>query len=611
MIKSHIKNKPIKITIIILVGVFTANFSYAQSEEWQPADNPLMTRWADDVNPDEPLPEYPRPQLERDEWKNLNGLWNYAVVPMLENKPQNWDGDILVPFGIESALSGVKERVGPDNKLWYQKKFTVPENWDEERIKLHFGAVDWRANVWVNGKKVGGHDGGYTSFSLDITDALKESGDQQVTVSVWDPTDDGFQPRGKQVRDPESIWYTPTTGIWQTVWLEPIPEVAIKDLDMTPDIDNQYLNLKAKSSADADGYTVKAEAFADGSKVGEASGNLGEEVQLSIPNIKLWSPDNPFLYDLKVSLHHNGEKIDEVESYFGMREIRLGEGPDGYTRLFLNDKPLFQIGLLDQGFWPDGIYTAPTDEALKYDIQVTKDLGFNMIRKHVKVEPNRWYYWADKMGILVWQDMPNGDRHIGPDEDDINRVEQSAYDFKKELKEMVNQFDNHPSIVTWVPFNEGWGQFQTEKITELVKELDPSRLVDNPSGWADRGVSDMNDIHSYPGPDMPDTEEKRAAILGEFGGEALVVEDNLWIQDFSEAPTHYETSQSEDELFNTYEELLNEVIELKEKGLAGAVYTQTTDVESEVNGIMTYDREEIKFDKEFLRNLHNKLINKN
>src|SRR5699024_4176916 len=259
----------------------------------------------------------------------------------------------------------------------------------------------------------------------------------------------------------------------------------------------------------------------------------------------LWSPSNPFLYDLNVALYKGEQKVDEVKSYFGMREVRLGEGSDGYVRLFLNDKPLFHYGLLDQGFWPDGIYTAPTDEALKYDIQVTKDLGYNMIRKHVKVEPNRWYYWADKMGILVWQDMPNGDKHIDRGEEDINRVAQSAYDFKKELGEMIDQFDSHPSIVTWVPFNEGWGQFNTEQIAEMVKEMDPSRLVDAPSGWQDRGVGDMHDIHSYPGPDMPDTEEGRAAILGEFGGQALGVKGHLWIKDVSRSPCHYDTSRSE------------------------------------------------------------------
>ncbi|MDR8392412.1 hypothetical protein NC796_14760 [Aliifodinibius sp. S!AR15-10] len=567
-----------------------------------------MSQWADEVNPREPLPEYPRPQMQRDEWKNLNGLWSYAIVPSLEDVPQLWDGDILVPFGVESALSGVKKRVGPDNRLWYRRTFTIPEDWDGKRLLLHFGAVDWKTDVWVNGQKLGRHQGGYTSFSFDITDEIKPGSEQQVTLAVWDPTDDGFQPRGKQVRDPGGIFYTPTTGIWQTVWLEPVPEVAIEDLKMVPNIDNSYLHLTADGNVEESGYTVQATAFADGEQVGEASGKLGEELDISIPNTKLWSPDNPFLYDLTVTLLKDGQEVDQVESYFGMREIRLGTASDGYTRLFLNDEPLFHFGLLDQGFWPGGIYTAPTDEALKYDIQVTKDLGFNMIRKHVKVEPNRWYYWADRMGILVWQDMPNGDERFRRGGEDIERVAQSAYDFKREFKAMIDQFYNFPSIVTWVPFNEGWGQFETAKIADLTKRLDPTRLVDIPSGWQDRGVGDMHDIHSYPGPDMPPTEDDRASILGEFGGQALVVKDNLWVQDFSRAPSHYETSTSEEKLHSTYDQLIQKLMPLKEKGLAGAVYTQTTDVESEVNGMMTYDREVIKFDEEHLREMHEKLI---
>ncbi|MBD3617351.1 MAG: beta galactosidase jelly roll domain-containing protein [Gracilimonas sp.] len=582
----------------------------SQNISWEPAENPLMTRWAEDINPEQPLAEYPRPQMARPEWKNLNGLWKYAVAPALDDKPESWEGEILVPFGIESALSGVKRRVGPDNKLWYQRSFTVSEAWADKRVALHFGAVDWRAEVWVNGKKVGSHDGGYTGFSLDISEVLKGEGEQTITVAVWDPTDEGFQPRGKQVRSPESIWYTPTTGIWQTVWLEPLPNVAIEDVKTTPDIDEEYLSLTVIGNKKESDFIVKAAAFDNGRKVGEVKGALGENLRLPVEGMKLWSPDSPFLYDLKISLHKNGKKIDKVESYFGMREVRIDKAEDGFVRLFLNDEPLFHYGLLDQGFWPDGIYTAPTDEALKYDIQVTKDLGFNMIRKHVKVEPARWYYWADKIGVLVWQDMPNGDRHIVPGEDDIDRVAQSDYNFKKEYKELIEQFYNHPSIVTWVPFNEGWGQFQTKKIAELTQKLDPSRLVNVVSGWQDRGVSDMHDIHSYPGPDMPEPEEDRAAILGEFGGEALVVEGNLWVQDFSKAPSHYETSQSKEELFQTYEDLLIKLIELRDKGLAGAVYTQTTDVESEVNGIMTYDREIVKFEYDFLRELHRRLLNK-
>lgn len=581
---------------------------WAQSSSWQQAESPLMTRWAGEVSPENVHAEYPRPQMIRDKWENLNGLWDYAIASAYAGKPDTWDGKIMVPFAIESALSGVKKRVGPDNKLWYRTTFKVPDEWNKERLLLHFGAVDWRAEVWVNSKKVGMHQGGYTAFSFDVTHALTPEGSQEIVVSVWDPTDDGFQPRGKQVRDPRGIWYTPTTGIWQTVWIEPVPEVAISDLKMEPNINEEYLGLKVATSAPAQGYTVKATALNGDTKAGEVSGFAGEELKLPIEDPNLWSPANPFLYDLKVELMRDGEKVDEVSGYFGMREIRLGTAEDGFIRLFLNDEPLFHYGLLDQGFWPGGLYTAPTDEALKYDIQVTKDLGFNMIRKHVKVEPARWYYWADKIGLLVWQDMPNGDRRFRRNEEDIERVAQSEYNFKSEMKEMIEQFYNVPSIVAWVPFNEGWGQFETASVADFVRGLDETRLLDIPSGWQDRGVGDMHDIHSYPGPDMPEPEADRAAILGEFGGEALVVQDHLWIQDFSKAPSHYETSQSQEELDTTYDSLLRELMKLKEKGLAGAVYTQTTDVESEVNGMMTYDREVIKFDEAHMREIHKKLI---
>jgi len=592
--------------------IFFATLAYGQTDGWQISENPLNTGWAQEVSPQNVHDEYPRPQMVRDQWKNLNGLWNYAVTPVMQQKPEEWDGQILVPFAIESALSGVKRRVGPENRLWYQHSFTVPDEWQGQRVILHFGAVDWLSHIWINGHRVSQHQGGYDAFSVDISDYINPDDKQEITISVWDPTDEGYQPRGKQVRDPRGIWYTPTTGIWQTVWLEPVPEVSVNRLEMTPDIDNQYLNLRTitsdKNTGNAENYTIRATVFEEGKQIGQTTGKPGEQIQISIPNMKLWSPDSPFLYDIKIGLFKNNSKMDEVDSYFGMREIRLGEAEDGFTRLFLNDKPLFQFGLLDQGFWPDGIYTAPTDEALKYDIEITKKMGYNMIRKHVKVEPNRWYYWADKLGVLVWQDMPNGDKHIGPDEPDIDRTAQSAYNYKSELNEIVTQLYNHPSIVTWVPFNEGWGQFATAEITQFIVERDPSRLVNSVSGWADRGVSDMNDIHSYPGPDMPKPEEDRAAILGEFGGQALAVEDHLWVQDFSKAPDHFETSETGQSLRQRYTDLIEKLIPLKRKGLAGAVYTQTTDVESEVNGIMTYDREVIKFDAEHMQKLHQRLI---
>lgn len=595
------------LSIFLTLCAMMMNQALAQDRKWSPAPNPLMTQWAEQVNPNQPLSKYPRPQLVRDDWKSLNGLWEYAIVLMLESAPTEWMGEILVPFGIESSLSGVKKRVGPNHKLWYQTAFTVPKKWNKKRIFLHFGAVDWKSEIWVNGKNVGHHQGGYTGFSMDITDALKKGKKQQITVSVWDPTDDGVQPRGKQVRDPQSIWYTPTTGIWQTVWLEAVPEVSIENLKMEPNIGAGELSLTVSSTGGAD-YTIKAVVFDGSKKVNEVVGKLNEAFQIPIKNAKLWSPDSPFLYDLKVVLMKDGKKVDAIESYFGMREVNVAKAADGFMRLFLNGEPIFHYGLLDQGFWPDGIYTAPTDEALRYDIEVTKKLGFNMIRKHVKVEPARWYYWADKLGILVWQDMPSGDDFVHGGKPDIIRSAQSAYNYKQEFKEMITQHYNNPSIVVWVPFNEGWGQFQTEEITELARQLDPTRIINTVSGWQDRGVGDMHDIHSYPGPAMPEPESNRTAILGEFGGEALVVKDHLWIKDLSRAPSHYETSQSKDQLHATYKSLLTKLMELKSKGLAGAVYTQTTDVESEVNGIMTYDRKVIKFDLDFIKELHRKVI---
>lgn len=599
---------------LIFIGAFLPGIVKAQS--WQPVEGSLTTPWTDNVTPDNVHNKYPRPQMKRDQWKNLNGLWNYRITSAIKNTPgealisdKGYAGEILVPFPIESSLSGVKKALKPKQRLWYQRTFSVPASWEGQRVLLHFGAVDWETNVWVNGQEVGTHQGGYDPFTFDITDALRESGAQQIVVSVWDPSNKGFQPQGKQNLDPHGIWYTASSGIWQTVWLEPVSEVAIKDLKMVPKIDNQTLQLKVNGNKNLSDYTVKAAAFDDGEKVAEVNGTLGKNMRLHLDNMKLWSPKHPFLYDLTVSLYKGNAKVDEVKSYFGMRKISLGKDDEGITRLFLNNKPLFQYGPLDQGFWPDGLYTAPTDEAMKFDILKTKKWGFNMIRKHVKVEPRRWYYYCDKVGLLVWQDMPSGDRHIGGDDPDINRVAQSAHVYKKELQEMIDDHYNHPSIVTWVLFNEGWGQFNTKGITKLAEKLDPTRLLDATTGWADRGVGDMHDMHKYPGPGMfPPEDDGRASVLGEFGGQALVVKGHLWLNDFSKAPQHYKTSTSAKALHQKYAAMIDRLKVLKQKGLAAAVYTQTTDVEIEVNGLMTYDRKVVKFDEDKLRRMNQELI---
>ena len=458
--------------------------TFAPAQTWQAEQAPLMTRWAVEVSPENALPEYPRPQLVREEWLNLNGLWEYALRPQDEAQPDAFDGNILVPYPVESALSGVMERV-EGRRLWYRRSFRVPERWAGQRVLLQFGAVDWETTLWINGTEVGTHRGGYDPFGFDITEALAETDDQEIVVSVLDPTDAGTQPRGKQVNSPEGIWYTPSTGIWQTVWLEPVPPTHITDVQMTPDIEAGVLELEVQGNKI--GNVVAA--VLDGEEViADVRGVVGETLKLPVPDAKLWSPDAPFLYDLELRLESAGGVVDEAVSYFGMREISHGPDKNGVPRLLLNGEPLFQYGLLDQGFWPDGLYTAPTDAALRYDLEMTKELGFNMVRKHVKVEPARWYYWADKLGLLVWQDMPSGDAFAAENAGQITRSPESAEQFELELQRMVDNLRNHPSVVMWVLFNEGWGQYDTVRLTEWLESYDPSRLVNSVSGWNDVGA---------------------------------------------------------------------------------------------------------------------------
>jgi ABC-type glycerol-3-phosphate transport system permease component len=570
-----------------VIGViWIALTAVTQVRAAQPLETPLETRWTKEVTSENALPEYPRPQLEREAWLNLNGTWNYALTSERSNQPTKFDGEILVPFPVESKLSGVSLRAD-DKRLWYQRTFDIPENWQGQRVMLHFGAVDWEATVWVNGQELGTHRGGYDAFSFDITDALQEGG-QEIVVSVVDPSDTGRQPRGKQVRAPGGIWYTSTTGIWQTVWLEPVPEAHITNLKIETDIDVGVLKIETLTTDAAQGQQIKVTALDEGHIVAEGVGNAGETLELSIENAKLWSPTSPFLYDLNVALIENNNTVDEVSSYFGMRKIALDTDEAGFVRLFLNNEPLFQYGLLDQGFWPDGLYTAPTDEALRYDIEMTKRLGFNMIRKHVKVEPARWYYWADKLGVLVWQDMPSGDGSTIEGQKEIRRSEESAKQFEIELKEMVDEHINHPSIVMWVIFNEGWGQYDTVRLTEWLKDYDKTRLVNAASGWNDMEIGDVRDIHSYPGPNAPQRYPDRASVLGEFGGLGLAIKGLTW-QD--EENWGYQQLGDQQILLEEYTKLVNRLRPLiVEQGLAAAVYTQTTDVEVEVNGMMTYDR---------------------
>lgn len=590
---------------ILLATAVITTLGLSAMADWAPAGEKIKTRWAKDVDPAAPLPEYPRPALVRDAWENLNGLWDYAITGKDAAAPENYDGKILVPFPIESSLSGVQKDVGANKRLWYRRSFSLPAAWKEQRILLQLGGVDWDATVYVNGKEVGKHRGGYDAWSVDMTDALKADGEQELLISVWDPTDDSYQPRGKQVKNPEGIWYTSVTGIWQTVWMEPVQKsVSIAGLKTIADIDNNTVSVEVAAAGDAAGCEVVIKVLDKGVEVAAATGAAGNVIALKMPNAKLWSPDSPFLYDLAVVLNKDGKALDSITSYFGMRKISLAKDKDGFNRLFLNNKPLFQFGPLDQGWWPDGLYTAPTDEALRYDVQVTRDMGFNMARKHVKVEPARWYYHCDQLGLMVWQDMPSGDKYIGTEEPDIERTPESKENYYNEWGNIIDMLRNHPSIVMWVPFNEGWGQFETNVVSDWTKKYDPTRLVNQVSGWADRNGGDVHDKHNYPAPAMFPVEENRASVLGEFGGLGWPVEDHLW---WNKRNWGYRTFESKEQLTEGYEALIFTLRTLIPQGLAAAVYTQTTDVEGEVNGLLTYDRELVKMGLDTLAAINKKV----
>ena len=586
--------------------------SFSLQAQWQPAGDQLKTRWASEIDVNNVLPEYPRPIMERGEWQNLNGLWEYAILPVGKAKPASFDGNILVPYPVESSLSGVQKRVGKENELWYQREFTVPSKWKNQRVLLHFGAVDWKADVWVNDTKVGQHTGGYTPFSFDVTPALV-SGNNTVVVKVWDPTDEGYQPRGKQVNKPHGIWYTPVTGIWQTVWLEPVPEVHIENLKITPDVDKNRLLVEAVANRGVNTGRVEVKVK-EGTRVvasGQSINNL--PVEVSMPeNVKLWSPDSPHLYDLEVILWDGNKQLDKVDSYAAMRKYSMARDDKGIVRLQLNNEDLFHFGPLDQGWWPDGLYTAPTDEALEYDVIKTKDLGFNMIRKHVKVEPARWYTHCDRHGIIVWQDMPNGDR--GPEWqmrqyfDGVERVRsaESEANFRYEWKELIDYLYSYPSVGVWVPFNEAWGQFKTEEIAEWTKQYDPTRLVNPASGGNHFTVGDMLDLHQYPAPQLYLYDAQRATVLGEYGGIGWAHKEHLWEPDRNWG---YVQFNSEKEVTDEYVKYAEQLKQLIRQGFSAAVYTQTTDVEIEVNGLLTYDRELVKVDEERVRKVNQEICN--
>ena len=596
---------------LFLLAVALSFSALVSGQTWKPAGDLIKTTWADQVNPQNPLPEYPRPIMVRSEWQNLNGMWDYAILTKGNGLPGKFDGKILVPFAIESSLSGVQKKVGLNNELWYHRDFAVPAAWKNKRVLLNFGAVDWKADIWVNDIKVGSHQGGYTAFTFDITPFLNKD-QQKLTVRVWDPSDKGFQPRGKQVEDPRGIWYTAVTGIWQTVWIEAVNENYLTSVKSIPDIDQKTLSVTASPAERKAGDIVEVRVLDNGKIVGSGKSAVGEETLVTLSDMKLWSPETPFLYDLEISLTRNGKVLDQVKSYTGMRKISTKQDAGGIVRLQLNNKDYFQFGPLDQGWWPDGLYTAPTDEALAFDIKKTKDFGFNMIRKHVKVEPARWYYHCDKEGILVWQDMPSGDKNpqwqrgVYFSGEELKRSQESEENYRAEWKAIMDQHISNPCVVTWVPFNEAWGQFKTPEIAAWIKQYDPSRLVNPASGGNFYPVGDMLDIHNYPAPELNMFDGKRSCVLGEYGGIGLPVDGHLWMKDKNWGYVQYKTSA---EATNAFIELAEKLKSLIPRGFSAAVYTQTTDVEGEVNGLMTYDRKVIKMDEARIRKVNKEVCN--
>lgn len=596
--------------LAITLACFTIFSLKAQVISQTPPEFRLKTEWSEDVNPDLPHQDYPRPNMEREEWRSLNGRWYFEITSKDAPIPTRFKQEIIVPFPVESALSRIQRDVSPEDKIWYKRTFFIPEEWSGRFVLLHFGASDWETTVYINGTEIGKHRGGYDAFTMDISAYLDERGVQEIVISVWDPTDTYHQPRGKQKINPEGIWYTPVSGIWQSVWIEPVNFAYINYYKCTPDIDQSTIDLELEVENGVPGDTILADITFQGRVVASAMFPFDQKAIIDIPNPSLWSTQTPYLYGLQMRLSRDGKILDGVKGYFGMRKIEVRKDDLGIQRLFLNNQPIFQFGLLDQGWWPDGLYTAPSDEALRSDILRTKDMGFNVIRKHVKVEPQRWYYHCDQLGMLVWQDMPNSDKNAewkppsGIDGVEIEREFVSEAQYKIEFEEIIRELYNHPSIIKWIPFNEGWGQFKTEEIYHWTSTLDSTRLLGGPSGGNYFPVGDTRDYHKYPGPEMPPEDPERALILGEFGGLGLPLEGHLWQPDKNWG---YININRKKDLLKAYLELIQKLKPMLKTGLAGAIYTQTTDVEGEVNGLMTYDREVIKMKPKKLKKAHDAL----
>ncbi|MDR2920138.1 MAG: beta-galactosidase [Tannerella sp.] len=583
---------------------------------WTPKGDKIKTKWATEVTPQNVWQTYPRPQLKRTDWKNLNGLWEYQVTDMAAKKNSvKYGNEILVPFAIESSLSGVAQTFNPTDKLWYRKEFTLEPSWKNKQIILHFGAVDYECQVWVNNKLVGSHKGGNNPFSFDITKQLKGSGTQTIELSVVDPTDTESITRGKQQLNQVSIWYTPVSGIWQTVWLEPVNKTNIKSILPQADINKNTIALDFDINGSAGNETLNIKVMDNGKEIASINQKATKNIEIPLPATQLWTPETPKLYDLEVTLVRNNQELDKVKTYFAMREVSKKKDAQGYYRIHLNNEPIFQYGPLDQGWWPDGLLTPPSPEAMIWDMIQLKEMGFNTIRKHIKVEPALYYYYADSLGIMIWQDMPSGFATARKEQEHVKHNAATDWDapaataqqWWKELTEMINDLRFFPSITTWVVFNEGWGQHNTRENVEKVMQMDKTRIIDGVTGWTDRNVGDMYDVHNYPSTSMilPAYTNDRISVLGEFGGLGLPIQGSLW--DPNMRNWGYKNIEGGVDLISDYGRLMFDLETLIAQGLSAAIYTQTTDVEGEVNGLITYDRKTIKIPKEYLNILHSRL----
>lgn len=620
----------------------------ALAADWKPVAGKMLTPFGEKVTVANAWTEYPRPAFARERWQSLNGLWDYAIRPRTAPAPTSFDGTILVPFCVESTLSGVGKPVTPNDRLWYRRTFTVPSAWQGQRVLAHFEAVDFDCTLWLNGALVGSHTGGSSAFTFDFTDYLRPEGNELI-VSVWDPTSAGEQPRGKQILDPRGIWYTPVSGIWQTVWLEPVPrERRLAELRVTPELDERRVRIEALVDAaiEDDTWGVRLTASAEGRRVAATVLRVNRVGYLAIAEPRLWSPDTPFLYDLKAELVRlkplpaqtppvkgkkapfprfgakeraafagaevTGEPVDVVTSYFAMRKIAVGAGPvAGQPAILLNGRPVFQHGTLDQGWWPDGLLTPPSDAAMVWELQYLKQAGFNMLRKHIKIEPRRYYYHCDRLGVMVWQDMPSGFnlglRTQRIDEGEPPRLSTSREQHELELRRMLGQLHHHPCIVTWVVHNEGWGQYETPALAAWVKAVDSSRLVLANTGWLDRGVGDLASTHTYEEVPLAAAHDpRRAIVIGEYGGVGWPLPDHLWNPGMRN--WGYQTYQTKETFLAAFEKKINAITAMKASGLSAAVYTQTTDVEGEVNGLMTYDRRVVKVEPAYMAKLNAALV---